>query len=76
MKFKYLSISGTEIEFETFKSEESVVSDFEENGIVVSRTPLVSINDKPYWNENTDWGKFTKDEWIKKVCPKLRKVYG
>ena len=75
MRYKYLSISGKEIQTSTHKTKEQLIDSFEENGIVISVTPIVEIENTPYWNENTEYGVFTKEEWIKNVCPCLMKVY-
>lgn len=78
MKYKYMAISGKEIEMETDKTEEQLISDFvnPNDNTMWSMTPLVEVNGKEYWNRNTEWGNFTKKQWIKKVCPQLVKIYG
>ena len=76
---KYLAISGEEIKFEDVRSKEELIKSF-----TGSITPLVEIDGESYWNENSvidAWEdkslpKVTKKEWIKKICPQLREIYG
>lgn len=76
MKYKYLAISGKEIDCETEETKEQLLdSFFYENGIMCSMTPVVEIDGIPFWNKVTDWGTMTKKQWIKNICPKLRKLY-
>lgn len=44
----YLSISGKEVLYESEKTKEEVIDDF-----LGSITPLVRINDVPYWDVNS-----------------------
>lgn len=76
MKYKYLAINGEEVESETDKTREELLNSFEESGEADSVTPLVEIDGVEHWNPNTQFGRFTKKQWIKKVCPQLRKIYG
>ena len=75
MKYKYLAISGNEMEVETEESREEIIKSFEEDNVCVSVTPLVEIDGQKYWNKNTQYGNFTKSQWVNRICPKLRKIY-
>ena len=76
MKYKYLSINGKEIESETENYPEEIIESFtDEDGAAISVTPLVEIDETPYWNENTQYGKMNKEQWIEKICPKLVKIW-
>lgn len=76
MKYKYLSISGEEIESETENYPEEIIESFTDtDGVSISITPLVEVDGVSYWNKNTQYGVMTKEKWIKKICPKLIKIY-
>jgi hypothetical protein len=76
MKFKYLSISGESIESITDNTKDQLIKGFIERGITISMTPVIEIDSIPFWNENTLYGKMTKEQWIKRICPQLVKIYG
>ncbi len=76
MKYKYLAINGEVMHAETEKTRDELIKFFIEDGIMGSMTPLVEIEEKEYWYPITEWGTFTKKQWIKKICPQLRKIYG
>lgn len=75
MKYKYLSISGRPVETEDERAREEIISSFEEDGEVISVTPVCEIDGVEYWNSNTQYGFQTRETWVKKVCPQLRKIY-
>lgn len=76
MKYKYVAISGEEIESWFDGTKEDLINSFEESGEADSVTPLTEIDGNPHWNPNTQFGRFTKKQWIKKICPQLIKMYG
>jgi hypothetical protein len=77
MKYKYLTIYGTEVEVEDTCTREELLKQFcAEDGIMRSVTPPVEINGEPFWMENTAWGRFTRKQWCKIIRPQLIKQYG
>lgn len=75
MKYKYLAISGDEIEMETERTKDDVIAGLEEDGEVISVTPIVEIDGIPYWNPKTQFGEISKEEWKESICPQLQKIY-
>jgi len=75
MKFKYLSISGKEIESEMNKSKKDLLACFMYRKLMNSMTPIVEIEGKPFWKKETAWGTLSKEEWIKNICPMLMEKY-
>lgn len=77
MKYKYLSIYGTEEPGEFHGTMDEFLQGFcAEDGIMRSVTPPVEIDGTPFWMSRTAWGVFTRGQWCKYMRPQLIKAYG
>lgn len=77
MKYKYLTIYGTEVEAEFFGTLEDLLHNFcAEDGVMRSVTPIVEIDGEPFWMSKTEWGTFTRGQWCKIIRPQLIEAYG